>query len=133
MKKMNPVVHFEIPADDQNRMSDFYSSVFGWEIEKLGPEMNEYMLATTTENGENGMPKNPGAINGGFYEKSKGMPNKPSLVIAVDDIEESIEMVNQNGGKVLGEVDEIPEVGKFVYFEDTEGNITGLMQPISMS
>ncbi|MEX0720040.1 MAG: hypothetical protein WD059_05185 [Balneolaceae bacterium] len=56
MNKMNPVVHFEMPAEDRNRMADFYSNAFGWQTEMMGPEMDEYILVTTTENGENGMP-----------------------------------------------------------------------------
>ena len=27
---MNSVVHFEMPAEDQKRMADFYTKVFGW-------------------------------------------------------------------------------------------------------
>ena len=29
MSKMNPVVHFEMPASDMARMRKFYESVFG--------------------------------------------------------------------------------------------------------
>lgn len=42
MKKMNPVVHFELPVEDRDRASEFYSTVFGWEANKLGPEMGNY-------------------------------------------------------------------------------------------
>ena len=35
---MNPVVHFEIPAEDRNRMVEFYTRVFGWQAQMLGPE-----------------------------------------------------------------------------------------------
>ena len=130
---MNPVVHFEMPAEDKSRMTGFYSKVFGWETQLLGPEMSEYILVTTTENGENGMPKNPGAINGGFYMKSSDSPvQHPSLVISVDDINESMEKVTMAGGKVFGEPGEIPGVGTFVYFEDTEGNVMGILQPVEM-
>jgi uncharacterized protein len=134
MNKMNPVIHFEIPADDQKRMSDFYSGVFGWQVQKLGPEMNEYILVTTTDTGDNGMPKNAGSINGGFYRKSTGMPNQyPSLVIGVDDIGESARKVTAAGGKLHGDPYDIPGVGKLVYFEDTEGNISGMLQPLPMN
>lgn len=127
---MNPVIHFEMPAEDNQRMADFYKNTFGWQIQMLGPEMNNYMLATTTENGENGMPKTPGQINGGFYEKSKDMPvQHTTVVIAVDDIETSIKKVEDAGGKILGKPDEIPGVGMFVYFEDTEGNKAGILEP----
>ena len=42
MSKMNPVIHFEMPAEDKKRMSDFYTNVFGWQTQQLGPEMGEY-------------------------------------------------------------------------------------------
>jgi len=61
--KMNPVVHFEMPAEDRRRMADFYTTVFGWKTQMLGPEMGDYVLAATTESDETGRPKNAGAIN----------------------------------------------------------------------
>lgn len=49
---MNPIIHFEMPAEDKKRMSDFYTRAFGWQTKKLGPEMGEYVLVTTTESNE---------------------------------------------------------------------------------
>jgi len=130
---MNPVVHFEMPAEDRNRMAKFYTKAFGWQTQMLGPEMNEYVLVTTTEPGENGRPKNPGAINGGFYKKSADMPAQyPSVVIAVGDIREAMKKVTEAGGKVLGEPMEIPGYGLYVSFFDTEGNRVNIMQPTTM-
>ena len=54
---MNPVVHFEMPAEDRKRMADFYTKVFGWKIQQLGEDMGNYVVATTTESDENGMPE----------------------------------------------------------------------------
>ena len=42
MSKMNPVVHFEMPAENRKRMAQFYTNVFGWKIQQLGPEMGNY-------------------------------------------------------------------------------------------
>ena len=82
--KMNPVCHFEMPAEDRKRMSGFYSKVFGWKTQETGPEMGNYVLATTTETDKKGMIKKPGAINGGFYQKTEDqMSNHPSIVIEV--------------------------------------------------
>ena len=50
--KMNPVVHFEMPAKDRGRMRKFYETAFGWRTEQLGKEMGEYVLVTTTESDE---------------------------------------------------------------------------------
>lgn len=127
---MNPVVHFEMPYESRERMAKFYSTTFGWQTEMLGEEMGNYVLATTTESDETG-PKRPGAINGGFFPKNADMPGQyPSVVIAVDNIAEVMRKVNEAGGKVLGEPMEIPGVGQYVAFFDTEGNRASLLQPI---
>lgn len=126
---MNPVVHFEMPATDRNRMADFYSKAFGWRMNMMGEEMGNYVLATTTETDSNGMIQTKGAINGGFYPVTADMPAQyPSIVIDVDDIQESMKMITDAGGKVLGEPMEVPGVGIYVSFLDTEGNRASLMQ-----
>jgi uncharacterized protein len=133
MKKMNSVVHFEMPAVDNKRVSEFYSRVFGWQMQQLGAEMGNYVLANTTETAENGLPKNPGAINGGFFERKEDELNRaPHVVIDVDNLEESIKAVNESGGKVLTDIMDVPGIGKYVSFRDTEGNIVGMLQPLPM-
>ncbi|MEO8379751.1 MAG: VOC family protein [Acidobacteriota bacterium] len=128
--KMNPVVHFEMPAEDRVRMADFYTKAFGWKAEMLGPEMNDYVVVTTTETDEQG-PKERGAINGGFYPKKKDWPAQyPSVVIAVDDIHEAMQRVTEAGGKVLGEPMEIPGIGQYVSFMDTEENRVSILQAL---
>ena len=136
--KMNPVIHFEMPAEDRKRMADFYAKTFGWDTKILGPEMGGYVTVSTTET-ENGRPKTPGAINGGFYQKTEDpKSHAPSVVIAVDDIREHMKKVEAAGGKLLGgqagpkEPDNIPGVGLYASFLDTEGNRVSLLQPAPM-
>jgi predicted enzyme related to lactoylglutathione lyase len=127
---MNPVVHFEMPAEDRERVAAFYTEVFGWQTQQLGPEMGDYVLATTTDSGPDGRPKKPGAINGGFFPKSGDKPAQyPSVVIAVENIHTHMKKVSRAGGKVLGEPREIPGVGWYVSFLDTEGNRVSMLQP----
>ena len=129
MSKMNPVVHFEMPYDDRERMAKFYQNAFGWQTQMLGEEMGSYVLATTTETVDS-RPKEPGAINGGFFPRRPDWPAQyPSLVIAVDDIQAAMTTVAAAGGKVLGEPLEIPGVGRYVSFFDTEGNRVSMLQP----
>ena len=133
---MDSVVHFEMPAEDKGRMVTFYEGVFGWKTTQLGPEMGDYVLVTTTETDKNGMISAPGAINGGFYPKTVGEPRgqNPRVVIAVDDIHEAMKKVTAAGGTVLGgdfapgEPDDIPGVGLYAAFIDTEGNQVGMLQ-----
>ena len=138
MSKMNPVVHFEMPAEDRDRMSKFYSNVFGWKTQQFGPEMGNYVVAQTTETDEKGMVQTKGSINGGFYQKTNDpASNHPSVVIAVDNIRESMKKVADAGGKILGgdpnkpgEPGDIPGVGLFCSFIDTEGNRVSMLQPL---
>jgi uncharacterized protein len=132
MKKMNPVVHFEMPAEDTKRMSEFYTKAFGWEMNQMGAEYGNYLVVMTSESDKNG-PFKKGMINGGFYQKTPEMPPQhPSFVIAVDNIDEHIKIVEQAGGKIMGKPMDIPGVGKFVSFIDTEGNRLSMLQAKSM-
>jgi predicted enzyme related to lactoylglutathione lyase len=127
---MDAVVHFEMPYDDPARVTAFYRTAFGWNTEALGAEMGHYILATTTATGASG-PTTPGAINGGFFQRSADMPAQfPSVVIAVDDIRASMDKVRKAGGNVLGEPMEIPGVGQYVSFMDPEGNRVSMLQPL---
>lgn len=124
---MNPVVHFEMPASDSKRMSDFYSKVFGWQTQQFGAEMGNYTLVQTAESNEHGRPKE--GINGGFYPKTDETSGAPSIVIGVGDINDHIKKVTAAGGKIIGEPVEIPGVGMWVSFTDTEGNRCSMLQP----
>jgi len=127
---MDPVVHFQMPAQDSARMARFYTDAFGWKTEHLGPEMGGYTLATTTATGADGRPSTPGAINGGFYTRTEDPVSQATgIVIAVEDISRSIVEVERAGGTVAGAPEEIPGVGMFASFIDTEGNRVGMLQP----
>ena len=127
---MNPVVHFEIPYNDRERICRFYQSAFGWQLEKLGAEMGNYVVATTAQSdAKPGAPA--GAINGGFYAHNDDWPAQyPSVVIAVPDVAAAMRTVTSAGGKVLGEPMDIPGVGRYVSFFDTEGNRLSMLQPL---
>lgn len=140
MKKMNPVVHFEMPAEDLSRMKKFYEDTFGWEMNQLGKEMGDYVVVTTAESEASDLarrPKEPGSINGGFYKKTNDAlgSQAPHVVIAVDDINEATRKVKEAGGQVIGgqhkngEPDDIPGVGLYSSIIDTEGNAVGILQP----
>ena len=127
---MNPVVHFEMPYDDRARMAKFYTKAFGWEMQQFGAEMGDYCVATTAES-KDGRPTRPGEINGGFFPRKPDWPAQvPSVVVAVADIRAAMQQVNAAGGQVMGEPMDIPGVGAYVSFTDTEGNRVSMLQPL---
>jgi len=130
---MNPVVHFELPCDDPDRIARFFERAFDWKTQKLGPEMGNYVLVTTAE--QDARPDGlRGAINGGFFVRDPKLPAQlPGIVIGVDDIRESMRRVTEAGGQVLGEPMDIPGVGPYVAFLDTEGNRSSMLQPLPIA
>lgn len=135
----NPVVHFEMGYFDSARMKKFYENAFGWNMQQLGPEMGNYIVAQTADTDENGMVKTPGTINGGFYQKIEDpLSHPPSVVISVPDIKAAMEAVKANGGKILGAMTEtgeasmepmmIPGVGLWISIQDSESNRVSLLQ-----
>lgn len=129
---MNPVVHFELPYENRERIARFYQSAFGWQLQMMGEEMGNYVIATTAQaDAKPGAPA--GAINGGFYPRRADWPAQyPSVVIAVPDIKAAMGKVTSAGGKVLGEPMDIPGVGSYVSFFDTEENRLSILQPLPM-
>ena len=127
---MDSVVHFEMPYEDAQRVAKFYENAFGWQMRMTDESMGNYVVAGTTETGPDRMPTTPGAINGGFFQRKEDWPAQvPSVVISVQDINDAMKKVRAGGGEVLGEPVEIPGIGTYVSFKDTEGNRVSLLQP----
>lgn len=120
-----PVVHFEIPADDAERASAFYSSAFDWSISQE-PGM-EYWALRTTDTGENGMPAEPGAINGGLFIRDPSL-RAPIVTVDVDDIDATLARIEELGGSTVQSKAAVADMGYAAYFTDPEGNIIGLWQ-----
>jgi predicted enzyme related to lactoylglutathione lyase len=129
---MDPVIHFEMPAKDTERVRAFYERAFGWQTRPLGPDMGNFVLAFTIETDERTrMPQKRGAINGGFYPATQ--PDEHiKLTILVDDIHAAMRKIEAAGGQVLGEPVEMPGVGLFVSISDTEGNVVTINQDFTV-
>ena len=124
-RPMDSIVHFEIPAKDVKRAQSFYQKAFAWNIQQF-PGFDYYSVITTKTD-QNGMPKNPGAINGGMAKK--GGPLKNTVVtIRVADIPAALKKVEKLGGKTVQKKQPVGQMGFTAYFEDPEGNIVGLWQ-----
>jgi len=126
---MDSVVHFEIPADDVTRASQFYSQAFGWNCTPA--EGMPYTMVQTGEVGEHHMPKDPGVINGGMLKRQDPIM-APVITIAVADIDAALDKLASAGGEVVRPKTPIGPMGFTAYFKDTEGNVLGLFQSTGM-
>jgi len=114
----HPVVHFEIPAQDMERLKRFYSDLLGWRFEG-SPGMPDYLMITTAEQGQ--------GINGGLMKKM--VPQQTVLnYVMVESVEEYSEKVKKLGGQVVMGKTAVPKMGWFAVCLDPEGNPIGLWQ-----
>lgn len=127
---MDRVCHFEVPFENIERASKFYTDVFGWQIMEAPGEV-PYHFAITTEVDEKMQPKEPGGINGGMYQRGdEGGSKTPVIVIAVDSCEQRIKDVEAAGGSnVMGPV-QVGDMGIYAQVRDSEDNIIGLWQQL---
>ena len=123
---MGGVVHFEIPADDQERARKFYQEALGWRIEPV-PGMDYNMVITTAMDEATGQPTTAGAINGGMMAREDQISH-PVITVDVPDIDATLKTVEELGGSVVMPKNEIPGMGYFAYFKDPENNVMGLWE-----
>lgn len=116
---MNRVLHFELGAEDPEKLITFYREVFGWETQQWeGPQT--YWLVTT------GSEDAPG-INGGIMRHKEGLPRTINTIV-VDSVDEYAEKVAAAGGEVVVPKTAIPAVGYQAYCKDPEGIVFGIHQ-----
>lgn len=111
---MGKIIHFEIPADDVNKLSGFYKKTFGWEIKKV-PALQYWIIDTGK------------GINGGMMQKVEPHIHVMNT-IDVKSVDESAKEIVKNGGKIISEKMIINGIGYIFYFKDIEGNIFSIMQ-----
>jgi len=121
------IIHFEIPANNVEKLRRFYEEVFGWKITLVeGPI--EYWVIETVPVGPNGMTIRPG-VNGGMYKRQLA-DSRPINYFAVESINDFLDKIIKMGGKVTQPKQEVPEVGWIAAAEDPEGNQFALLQPL---
>lgn len=119
------IIHFEIPADDLDKMKKFYTEVFDWKLVDV-PEM-KYVLIHTVPTDEQGMLKEPG-VNGGMLQRTT-KEQVPINYVGVESVDAFLEKVVRNGGRVTMPKQHVPTVGFLAWITDPEGNPVGLIQP----
>jgi len=122
------IVHFEIPADDVEKLRRFYSELFGWKIEKT-PGPVEYYNIETVPVDEKGMPIRLG-VNGGMM-KRQNPEHKPVNYILVESVDEYIKKIEALGGKVIAPKMEVPGICWWALALDPEGNQFAIMQSLT--
>jgi predicted enzyme related to lactoylglutathione lyase len=121
------IVHFEIPADDVEKLRKFYSELFGWKIEKMPGPVEYYGIETVPVDAK-GMPERPG-VNGGMMKKQYP-DHKPVNYITVESVDEYVKKIEVLGGRVIVPKMEVPGIGWWALALDPEGNQFAILQSV---
>ena len=120
------IVHFEIPAENLEKLKSFYEKALGWKIINAPVGDMDYWVIRTIPTDDKGMPMKQG-VNGGMYKKTD-KSQVPVNYISVDDIDVALKKVIEQGGKVMMDKQKLPSVGTFAICLDPEGNPFGFIQ-----
>ena len=105
----SPLCHFELLSDDPAKCKEFFGEVLGWSFDE--DSMPGYTLINTGSDPGGGLMKRPGDVP------------QPMLGVyfRVDDIAATVTKIRAAGGKVLADVAEIPNVGRWAHVADPAG------------
>jgi uncharacterized protein len=112
---VNPVVFFEIGCKDLNKTTSFYNDIFGW-----APTMMPPLASLINTNSTEG-------VQGQIVSLGHEPHNYVLFYIQVADINDSLQKIENAGGKkIVGPVT-LPGNKQFAWFSDPEGNMIGLV------
>lgn len=121
-----PVVHFEVVGKDGDKLRQYYSQLFGWEID-ANNAMNYGIVSREGNTAPDGM-----GIGGGIGQGPDGYEGHVTFYVAVDDIEQALQTAESLGGTRVMGPETIPDMVELGQFKDPEGHLVGLVKPIGM-
>ncbi|MFV1857983.1 MAG: VOC family protein [Anaerolineales bacterium] len=113
----NPVVHFEVVAKDGEAAQEFYTKLFGWEL-NIDNAMNYGLIAAPES----------GGIGGGIGPTPDGFPGHVTFYVEVDDLQAYLDKAENLGGKTIMPPMDTPGQVSVALFADQEGNTVGLLK-----
>jgi predicted enzyme related to lactoylglutathione lyase len=116
-----PVVHFEVIGKDGKKLQEYYSELFGWEIDANNP-MN-YGVVKGDDN-----PSPVPSIGGGVAGGPEGYEGHVTFYVAVPDVDAALAKAESLGGTRIFGPDEVMEGLVIGLFTDPEGHVIGVLR-----
>lgn len=117
----NPVVYFEIGGREAEGLREFYSELFGWNINEKGEASAAGSPYWFVQGEEGGIP-------GGIIKTDENMPpNYVMFYVQSDDLQATLDKVVGLGGTAVVSPSDVPGgMGQIAVFMDPDGNVIGL-------
>ena len=110
------ITHIDIPVSDKARAGEFYSALFGWQIEEF-PGFEGYPMWQA-----------PNKISGGGLAPRSDDFTQPRSYVEVDSIDETLAKAKEQGATVVMEKSAIDEGSWWAVLADLDGNHIGLYE-----
>jgi uncharacterized protein len=117
-----PVVHFEVIGKDAARLHDYYSELFGWQIDADNP-----MRYGVVQREQNVSPDGVG-IGGGIGAGPEGYAGHVTFYVEVPDVEAALATAESLGGTRLMGPEKMMDQIELGQFADPEGHVIGLVK-----
>ena len=112
----------ELNTHNADAAKKFYSATLGWSFDAMPMPNGTYWVA-----------KMGGAPVGGVFALSgaefKDVPEHWFAYVAVDDVDTRVKKLKSEGGSVVREAFDVPDVGRIAIVKDNNGAVLGLMTP----
>jgi predicted enzyme related to lactoylglutathione lyase len=109
----------DLSSPDIEASKDFYTSLFGWDVEDMGPDAGGYCMLKLRGQYVAGL----GPLQG------EGQPPAWGTYVSVADADATIAAVKKAGGTVLVEPMDVFEAGRMAVFADPTGAVLSIWQP----
>lgn len=110
----------DLGTSDIQKGAEFYSGLFGWEVELGGEEVGGYSMATLR-----------GKFVAGLGPQMNPGPPYWTTYVTVDSADDAVARAKTNGGNVLMEPMDVMDAGRMAVFADPIGAVISVWQPIN--
>lgn len=116
-----PVTQWQIITRNPDRLAEFYSSLFGWEINSNNA-LSYRMVDTASERG----------INGGIWPAPPEAHSFVQLHVEVDSLPEYVKSATSLGARVIVPPQKLPDGDEIAVLHDPEGLPFVMYQPAAV-
>ncbi|MES0810191.1 VOC family protein [Roseibium sp. SCPC15] len=116
----------ELMTRDTEKAREFYGKTLGWTFTEMPMEEGIYLLAKLGDKPVAGL----FPMNGPQFD---GLPDHWFSYIAVDDVDERLDLAKAHGGEIVRPPFDVPGVGRIAILKDVNGAAQGWMTPAEMA
>lgn len=117
-----PVVHFEIIGKDTKKLKNYYTELFGWDIDS--DNTLDYGVVSREKNTS----LDGAGIGGGIGKAPEGHEGHVTFYVEVPDVESYLAKAESLGGSRMMGPEQVMEGVEIGLFTDPEGHMVGVVK-----